>query len=114
MIDCLSRRRGLCAAESTLDAWLTSSGWRLDVACPRFPWSDPEGVDTWDLRDAVRALAQVVAARKLRARGWIVGAVGPGASLNPGWARPSQGGREMTLAAALRCEGIDGVYLEAP
>jgi hypothetical protein len=101
------------AGEVTLEAWLRASGWGFDPESPRFPWVDPDGVDTWSLRDAARVQAQITAARKLRARGWTVAAVGPGASFGPGWAEPPHSRRQVTLTHAMRCEGIDSIYLDA-
>jgi hypothetical protein len=109
----LRRSPALPAAEVILQAWLRASGWTYDPASPRFPWADPEGIDSHTLRDAVRAQAQLTAARLLRKRGWTVSAVGPGVGLGPGWARPPHSRREVTLTCALRCEGIDAVYLSA-
>lgn len=111
LIALLSRRPALAAAEVTLEAWLLASGWVRDPASPRFPWADPDGLDTWSLRDAVRAQAQTTAARKLRRRGWTVGTVGPGASLGPGWCEGPHSRKQVTLATALRAESLEAIWL---
>lgn len=109
LLACLSRIAALPADTAVLGAWLTSGGWTRDESSPRFPWLDPDGVDSWPLRDAVRAHAQTVTARKLRKRGWECGCYGPGAGDSPGWATSPQFRKQLTLAHALRCEGLDVV-----
>ena len=109
LIAALSRKPALPADAPALERWLTASGWVYDARSPRWPWLDPQGVDSWTLRDAVRGQAQLVAARKLRRRGWIVGTVGPGA-LSPGWCEGPTSRRQVTLVHALRLEGVDGVW----
>jgi hypothetical protein len=112
LIACLSRREALPAEPAVLEAWLTASGWKcLDAS--RWPWECPSGWDSYELRSAVRAQAQVTAARLLRKRDRTVGDVGPGAA-GPGWAEGPHSRKQVTLAHALRLEGIDAVQLRAP
>lgn len=107
----ISRHRELRHDPHIIAAWLIASGWTFDENCPRFAWQDPEGWDTYSLRDAARAQAQLTASRKLRRRGWVVSSVGPGVA-SVGWARPPGGtAREITLVSAMRAEGLDGIYV---
>jgi hypothetical protein len=106
----LNRRADLGHAPSTIEGWLLASGWTHDSASPRFPWTAPDDSDSFTLRDAARAQAQVTAARMLKRRGWRVGAHGY-CGCAAIWCEGPTSRRQITLGAALRAESIDVVRL---